>query len=159
MRSRILGILAGLDVSPTEACDLLAGDLEGLRAIDFAWSGRARDEELRIVRSRRLASVLEQTHAPDRAGLTALHLEAAGLHQRLGDNAAARASLLEAIRVEPASYTAHQTLADHAIRQADWTTARSEVEWCLLRRPENRQLHEQLRSISRAQADSAGSPR
>jgi len=33
------------------------------------------------------------------------------------------------------------------------------VEWCLLRRPENRQLQEKLRSISRAQAESATSPR
>jgi O-antigen ligase len=162
MRGRILGILTELGISPTDACDLLAGDLDGLRAIDAAWSGLTGDEALREVRSRRLASVLDQTRAPanvGRANLTALHLEAAGLQQRLGDEPAARQSLLDAIRVEPASYSAHLTLADHAVRQADWTTARSEVEWCLLRRPENRQLQEKLRSISRAQAESATSPR
>lgn len=162
MRGQILGILSGLKIPPLAACDLLAPDLEGLRAIDAAWSGRASEEDLREVRARRLAAALEATGPAaadhDHARLMALNLEAAGLQERLGEAAAARASLMSAIQIAPGFYPAHLALADHAIRQADWATARSEIDWCLLRRPDNRQLQEKLKTISRGQAESASGP-
>jgi O-antigen ligase/tetratricopeptide (TPR) repeat protein len=159
MRGQILGILSGLKIAPLAACDLLAPDLDGLRAIDAAWSGRAAETDLREVRKRRLAAVLAATEPvtaqDDRARLTALNLEAAGLQERLGEAAAARESLVAALQIAPGFYPAHLALADHAIRQADWATARSEIDWCLLRRPDNQQLQDKLKAISRGQSDSA----
>lgn len=160
MRHRILAILAEMGVSSSEACDLLAPGLDGLRAIDATWSRIAKEDEMREVRSRRLEAILSAIQFAADSGqpglLVQLHLEAAGLQRQFGDMAAARASLEAAVVVDPGSYTAHLTRADHAIAEADWKTAQTEVEWCLLRRPDNRQLHDKLKTISRAQAEAAG---
>lgn len=160
MRQRILALLAAMEVPPSEVCNLLAPQLDGLRAIDTTWSRIAKDDQMREVRSRRLDAVLMAVHsasATDQRGpLVQLHLEAAGLQSQFGDMAAARTSLEEAVAVDPGSYTAHLARADHAIAEADWRTAQREVEWCLLRRPDNRQLHDKLKTISRAQAEMSG---
>lgn len=148
-RGRIIALLLPR-ISSAEACRLLEPDLDGLRAIDAAWAHRETAEELGGLRRQRLQAVLERSNAADPAAKCRLLIEAAGLHRGLGQAAEARAILEAAISAEPSSYQAHRALADAAFAGEDWATARRELEWCLLRRPDSQDLKrtmERLRSL------------
>lgn len=152
-RTRIIAILLPR-LSSAEACDLLAPDLDGLRAIDAAWSRREKAEALAEVRERRLerlrASAAERAEPATRSRLL---LEAAAIEQRLGRPAEALATVQEAIRADPSSFEAHRATADAAIVVDDWATAAKELEWCLLRRPDRNDLRGKL---GRVEARSRG---
>ena len=130
-------------VPASEVCRLLSPDLDGLRAIDVMWSFRSTPEEMRDVRQQRLLAVqkqLELFESMDRVKAPPLRLEAASLQKRLGDIDAAAATLETALNMDPGLFDPHRMLIDVAMDRHDWTTARREVEWCLMRRPESSSL-------------------
>jgi len=155
-RARIIKLLLPR-LSSAEACELLEPDLDGLRAIEANWTVRETPEELEDVRERRLARVLatadNRRAEPATAGR--LLLEAGVLQQQLGRPSEALATFQAAVRIDPASFDAHRSVADAAITLEDWTVARRELEWCLLRRPDRGDLREKLGKL-RGRLDVAG---
>lgn len=158
-RTRIVGLLVPR-LSSADACDLLAPDLDGLRAIEAAWTAREQPDELTAVRELRLSAVLAEARQATTGPRAAcgLFLEAASIERRLGRLADARATLASAIRVDPSSYEAHRAAADAAATAEDWPAAIRELEWCLLRRPDSRDLRETMgRLRARRDLDATGS--
>lgn len=144
-RMRIIALLLP-QISSAEACDLLEPDLDGLRAIETAWTAREQPEDLAAVRELRRAAATAKAGLDSTTPQAAcrLLLEAALVEHRLGHVAEARQTLASAIRADPASYEAHRAAADAAIAAEDWPGAMREVEWCLLRRPDSRDLQEKM---------------
>ncbi len=144
-RARIIRLLLPR-LTSAEACDLLEPDLAGLRAIDAAWAVRETPKALKEVRERRLARVLSTADEwrAEPATSCRLLLEAGVLEQRLGRTPEALATFQSAVRTDPSSFDAHRLSADAAIAVEDWVVARRELEWCLLRRPDRKDLLEKL---------------
>jgi len=144
-RARIIALLLPR-LTSSEACDLLEPDLDGLRAIEAAWAVRETPADLEEVRSRRLERAVATAEEWRAQPATAcrLLLEAGMLEQRLGHPSEALATFQSAVRTDPSSFDAHRLLADAAIAVEDWTIARRELEWCLLRRPDRGDLREKL---------------
>jgi O-antigen ligase/tetratricopeptide (TPR) repeat protein len=147
-RARIIKLLLPR-LTSSEACDLLEPDLDGLRAIEAAWAVRETAADLEEVRSRRLeravATAEEWRAQPSTA--SRLLLEAGMLEQRLGRPSEALVTFQSAVRTDPSSFDAHRLLADTAIAVEDWSIARRELEWCLLRRPDRGDLREKLGNL------------
>jgi O-antigen ligase/tetratricopeptide (TPR) repeat protein len=155
-RARIIGVLAPM-ITSGDACELLAPDLDGLRAIEAAWAVRERPEDLKKVRELRRAATFAAAEGKRTNPKAACRLlmEAALLEQRLGRLAEARATLAAAIRIDPSSYDVHRAAADAALAAEDWAAAGRELEWCLLRRPDSRELKEKMEKL-RARRDEGG---
>jgi tetratricopeptide (TPR) repeat protein len=147
-RGRIISILLPR-VSAADACELLEPDLDGLRAIDAAWTPRESADQLAVVRGRRLEAVLARAAESPGGKRCTLLQEAAGLQVRLGQTAAARRSLEQSAAADPSSYEAHLALADLAITMRDGETARAELEWCLLRRPDSQALRARMEKLAK----------
>ena len=150
-RVRIISILLPR-VSAADACELLEPDLDGLRAIDAAWTPRESADQLAPVRGRRLEAVLARAAECPGGKRCKLLQEAAGLQVRLGQPAAARRSLEQAAVADPSSYEAHLALADLAITMRDGETARAELHWCLLRRPDSQALRERMEKLAKLES-------
>jgi O-antigen ligase len=142
-RGRIVALLLPR-MSSADACRLLEPDLDGLRHIEATWTPSESAAALLDVRARRLAAVLAAADASPPSARSRLLVEAAGLERRLGRANAARERLEAAIVADPASFVAHRALAEAAVATADRETARRELEWCLLRRPDSTSLKRML---------------
>jgi hypothetical protein len=148
-RGRIIALLLPR-MSSADACGLLEPDLDGLRHIEAAWTPAESAAALLDVRARRLAAVLATADASPPLARSRLLVEAAGLERRIGRVTVARERLEAAIVADPASFAAHRALAEAAVATADRETARRELEWCLLRRPESESLKRMLEKLERA---------
>lgn len=148
-RGRIVAILQP-SMSSADACRLLEPDLDGLRAMEAAWAPHESAAALLEVRVRRLAAVLTRADVSEPADRCRLLVEAAALERKIGRAAMARERLEAAIAADPASFPAHRALAEAAVAAADRETARRELEWCLLRRPESEPLKRLLEKLERA---------
>jgi hypothetical protein len=142
-RGRIIALLLPR-MSSADACGLLEPDLDGLRHIEAAWTPAESAAALLDVRARRLAAVLATADASPPLARSRLLVEAAGLERRIGRVTVARERLEAAIVADPASFVAHRALAEAAFAAADRETARRELEWCLLRRPDSTSLKRML---------------
>jgi hypothetical protein len=159
-RGRIVALLLPR-MSSADACRLLEPDLDGLRHIEATWTPSESAAALLDVRARRLAAVLAAADASPPSARSRLLVEAAGLERRLGRANAARERLEAAIVADPASFVAHRALAEAAVATADRETARRELEWCLLRRPDSTSLKRMLEKLERpaAQPPAVGTSR
>jgi predicted Zn-dependent protease len=102
------------------------------------------------VRTRRLAAALARADVATPVDRCRLLVEAAALERMLGRATMAQERLEAAIVADPASFPAHRALADAAVAAADRDTARRELEWCLLRQPDNQSLKRTLEKLRQA---------
>ena len=156
-RSRILNVLLPM-MPATTACDLLRPDLVGLRMIDSLWSRHSPAEQMKPVKAERLAAALAAADEADANSRCSLLCEAANLQRALGDPVQAEATLAEAIRANPNHYGARLTHVDFALAIGDAETAKRELDWCLLRRPDSQNLQGRVRRLKQLRVEQASMP-
>lgn len=156
-RSRILNVLLPM-MPATTACDLLKPDLTGLRMIDGLWSPHTLAEQMQPVKVQRLAAVYAEAAETDGNARCSLLCEAANLQRILGDPVQAEATLAEAITANPNHYGARLTHVDFALAIGDAETAKRELDWCLLRRPDSQKLQGRVRRLKQLRVEQASMP-
>jgi O-antigen ligase len=156
-RSRILNVLLPL-MPATAACELLEPDLIGLRMIDGLWSRHTPAEQMQPVKQQRLDAVLAAAKASSGNDRCNLLYEAAGLQRTLGDPVLVEATLNEAIAANPNHYGVRLSHIDSALLIGDVDTAKRELDWCLLRRPDSKKLQERLRRLKQLRVEQANRP-
>ena len=156
-RRRILSVLLPL-MPATAACDLLEPDLAGLQMIDGLWSRHSPADAMRPVKEQRLAAAYAA--AAEAIGNTRCSLlcEAASLERTLGNKTQAAATLAEAIEANPNHYAARLTHVDFAMAIGDADTAKRELDWCLLRRPDSQKLQGRLQRLKQLRVEQASRP-
>ena len=156
-RWRIVNVLLPL-MHATAACDLLEPDLTGLRMIDGLWSRYHPAAAMRPVKEQRLAAAYAA--AAETSGNTRCSLlcEAANLEQTLGNKTQAGSTLAEAIKANPNHYGARLTHIDMALAIGDTDTAKRELDWCMLRRPDSQKLQGRLQELKKIRVEQASRP-
>ncbi len=156
-RSRILNVLLPM-MPATAACDLLKPDLTGLRMIDALWSRHTPAEQMQPIKAQRLTAALSAATETEGNTRCSLLYEAANLQRILGDPVQAEATLAEAICSNPNHYAARLTHIDFALAIGDAETAKRELDWCLLRRPDSQKLQGRVRRLKQLRVEQASMP-
>ena len=156
-RRRILSVLLPL-MPATAACELLKPDLTGLRMIDSLWSRYTPVEQMQSVKEQRLAAALAAADEAEANTRCSLLCEAASLQRTLGDSVLAEATLAEAINANPNHYGARLSRVDLALANGDAETAKRELDWCLLRRPDSQKLQGRLQRLKQLRVEQASRP-
>lgn len=156
-RWRIVNVLLPL-MPATAACKRLQPDLAGLRMIDSLWSRHSAAEAMRPVKEQRLAAARAAADATDGNSRCNLLCETANLERTLGNLQQAEATLAEAIAANPNHYGARLTHIDFALAIGDAKTAKRELDWCLLRRPDSQKLQGRLLRLKKLRVEQARTP-
>ena len=147
-RGRVLNVLLPM-ISAVEACELLQPDINGLRTIDGLWSRSSSKETMKPVKELRLAKVYEAAQQVKGTTQSNLLYEAAIIERTLGNTDNAAATITAALVANPNNYQMRLVHIDLALAAGDTATAKKEIDWCLLRRPDSQKLQ---RRIQRTQA-------
>jgi len=136
-----------------EVIELITGqldpDLEGLRFLHALAARRARPEQLAPLRQLyvgRTESAAQAARGPQAASLW---LEAARIHQELGDPLKALECARRAQVCHPDNYDAHYFLLRCLIEQGNLAEADEHVRWCLQRRPDDEGLRRLAKDLLR----------
>ena len=156
-RSRILNVLLPM-MPATAACELLQPDLNGLRMIDSLWSRHTPAEQMKPVKEQRLAAVYAAAEETDGNARCSMLCEAANLERVLGNAEQAAQTLAQAIRANPNHYGARLTHVDFALAIGDAETAKRELDWCLLRRPDSQKLQGRVQRLKQLRVEQASMP-
>ncbi len=156
-RWRIVNVLLPL-MPATAACELLKPDLAGLRMVDSLWSRHSSADAMRPVKVRRLVAARAAAEETDGSSRCSLLCEAANLERALGNLEQAEATLAAAIAANPNHYGARLSHIDFALAIGDAETAKQELDWCLLRRPDSQKLQGRLQRLKKLRVEQARTP-
>jgi len=156
-RWRIVNVLLPM-MPAAAACELLQPDLAGMRMIDGLWSRHSTPAAMRPVKEQRLAAARAAAEETDGNNRCNLLCEAANLERTLGNLEQAEATLAEAIAANPNHYGARLSHIDFALAIGDAETAKRELDWCLLRRPDSQKLQGRLQRLKKLRVEQARMP-
>ena len=145
-RGRILNVLIPM-MPAIDACKFLQPDVTGLRAIDRLWSQSSSKEEMKPVKELRLAAVYKTAQQVKGTTRSNLLYEAAIIERSLGNIEQAATSIAAALVANSNSYQMRLAHIDLSLDLGDATTARKEIDWCLLRRPNSQKLKARIQRL------------
>ena len=156
-RDRILNVLIPM-MSAIHACELLQPDVTGLRAIDRLWSQSSSKKEMKPVKELRLAKVYEVAQQVKGTTQSNLLYEAAIIERTLGNTENAAASITAALFANSNNYQMRLVHIDLALDLGDAATAKQEIDWCLLRRPDSQKLRDRIQQLKQLRIKQARIP-
>ncbi|MDA7899109.1 O-antigen ligase family protein [Pirellulales bacterium] len=156
-RGRILNVLIPM-MSGIQTCELLTPDVTGLRAIDRLWSQSSSKEEMKPVKKLRLAKVYEAAQQVKGTTQSNLLYEAAVIERTLGNTENAAASITAALVANSNNYQMRLMHIDLALALGDAATAKQEIDWCLLRRPDSQKLQGRIQQLKQLRIKQASIP-
>ncbi len=156
-RYRILNVLFPM-ISAIHTCELLTPDVTGLRAIDRLWSQSSSKEEMKPVKKLRLAKIYQAAKQAKGATRSNLLYEAAILERTLGNIKNAALTITAALVANPNNFQMRLTHIDLALASGDVATAKREVDWCFLRRPDSQKLRIRMQRLKQLHIEQASIP-
>ena len=156
-RGRVLNVLLPM-MSAVAACELLQPDVTGLRAIDGLWSRSSSKEDIKPVKELRLAKVYEAAQHVKGTKQSSLLYEAAIIERTLGNTENAAATITAALVANPNNFQMRLVHIDLALASGDTTTAKKEIDWCLLRRPDSQKLQGRIQRLKQLRIEQASMP-
>ncbi|MBL6911320.1 MAG: hypothetical protein ISR34_12955, partial [Pirellulales bacterium] len=156
-RGRVLNVLLPM-MSAVSVCELLQPDVTGLRAIDGLWSRSSSKEDMKSVKELRLAKVYEAAQHVKGTKQSSLLYEAAIIERTLGNNDNAAATITAALVANPNNFQMRLVHIDLALASGDTTTAKKEIDWCLLRRPDSQKLQGRIQRLKQLRIEQASMP-
>ncbi len=156
-RGRILNVLIPM-MSGIHTCELLTPDVTGLRAIDRLWSQSSSKEEMKPVKELRLAKVYEAAQQVKGTTQSNLLYEAAIIERTLGNTENAAATITAALLANSNNYQMRLMHIDLALALGDAATAKQEIDWCLLRRPDSQKLQGRIQQLKQLRIEQASIP-
>jgi tetratricopeptide (TPR) repeat protein len=156
-RGRVLNVLLPM-MSAVAACELLQPDVTGLRAIDSLWSRSSSKENMKPVKKLRLTMVYEAAQHEKGTAQSNLLYEAAILERTLGNNDNAATTITAALVANPNNFQMRLVHIDLALAVGDATTAKKEIDWCLLRRPDSQKLQGRIQQLKQLRIKQASMP-
>jgi O-antigen ligase len=156
-RGRILNVLIPM-MSGIHTCELLTPDVTGLRAIDRLWSQSSSKDEMKPVKELRLAKVYEAAQQVKGTTQSNLLYEAAIIERTLGNTENAAASIAAALVANSNNYQMRLMHIDLALALGDAATAKQEIDWCLLRRPDSQKLQRRIQQLKQLRIKQASIP-
>ena len=156
-RGRILNVLIPM-MSGIHTCELLTPDVTGLRAIDRLWSQSSSKEEMKPVKELRLAKVYEAAQQVKGTTQSNLLYEAAIIERTLGNTENAAATITAALLANSNNYQMRLMHIDLALALGDAATAKQEIDWCLLRRPDSQKLQGRIQRLKQLRIKQASMP-
>ena len=157
-RGNVLDVLLPM-ISAVSACELLQPDVAGLRTIDGLWSRSSSKEEMKPIKELRLAKVHEAVQQAKGTAQSNLLYEAAILERTLGNNKNAATSITAALAANPNNFQMRLVHIDLALVLGDTDTAKKEIDWCLLRRPDSQKLQGRIQQLKQVRIEQASMPR
>ena len=157
-RGRVLNVLLPM-MSAVAVCELLQPDVAGLRVIDGLWSRSSSKEEMKPVKALRLVKVYEAAQQAKRTAQSNLLYEAAILERTLGNNENAATTITAALAANPNNFQMRLVHIDLALTLGDTNTAKKEIDWCLLRRPDSQKLQGRIQQLKHVRIEQASMPR
>lgn len=147
-------ILAGLEnnLTPQQIVGHLTPDEVGLWQMFVRYRRAERPEEQRWI-ARFYADQFEELAATQRRPDMHFWMRAADIFEALPDDARAVDCLESAIRLAPAHYELHRRYAFALRRTGNIAQARRELEWCLMKQPDDQRVIDALQTSG---SDSAG---
>jgi hypothetical protein len=156
-RGRVLNVLLPM-MSAVAVCELLQPDVTGLRAIDSLWSRSSSKENMKPVKKLRLTMVYEAAQHEKGTAQSNLLYEAAILERTLGNNDNAATTITAALVANPNNFQMRLVHIDLALAVGDATTAKKEIDWCLLRRPDSQKLQGRIQQLKQLRIKQASMP-
>ncbi len=156
-RGRVLNVLLPM-MSAVAVCELLQPDVTGLRAIDGLWSRSSSKENMKPVKELRLAMVYEAAQQVTGTTQSNLLYEAAIIERTLGNTDNAAATITAALVANPNNFQMRVVHIDLALAAGDTTTAKKEIDWCLLRRPDSQKLQGRIQRLKQLRIEQASMP-
>ncbi len=156
-RGRVLNVLLPM-MSAVAVCELLQPDVTGLRAIDGLWSRSSSKEDMKPVKELRLAKVYEAATQVKGTTRSNLLYEAAILERTLGNIENASTTITVALAANPNNFQMRLVHIDLALAAGDTTTAKKEIDWCLLRRPDSQKLQGRIQRLKQLRIEQASMP-
>jgi len=156
-RGRVLNVLLPM-VSGVDVCELLQPDVAGLRSIDGLWSRSSSKEDMKPVKEQRLAKVYEAAQHVQGTTQSNLLYEAAIIERTLGNTENAAATITAALGANPNNYQMRLVHIDLALATGDTATAKKEIDWCLLRRPDSQKLQGRIQRLKQLRIEQASLP-
>ena len=157
-RGRVLNVLLPM-MSAVAVCELLQPDVAGLRAIDSLWSRSSPKEAMKPVKELRLAKVYEAAQQTKGTAQSNLLYEAAILERTLGNNENAATTITAALAANPNNFQMRLVHIDLSLSLSDTNTAKKEIDWCLLRRPDSQKLQGRIQQLKHVRIEQASMPR
>ena len=156
-RGRVLNVLLPM-MSAVSVCELLQADVTGLRAIDGLWSRSSSKENMKPVKELRLAMVHEAAQQVKGTTQSNLLYEAAIIERTLGNTDNAAATITAALAANPNNFQMRLVHIDLALALGDTNTAKKEIDWCLLRRPDSQKLQGRIQRLKQLRIEQASMP-
>ena len=156
-RGRVLNVLLPM-MSAVAVCELLQPDVTGLRAIDGLWSRSSSKEDIKPVKELHLAKVYEAAQHVKGTKQSSLLYEAAVIERTLGNTDNAAATITAALVANPNNFQMRLMHIDLALASGDMTTAKKEIDWCLLRRPDSQKLQGRIQRLKQLRIEQASMP-
>ncbi|MGI9447793.1 MAG: O-antigen ligase family protein [Pirellulales bacterium] len=156
-RGRVLNVLLPM-MSAVAVCELLQPDVAGLRAIDSLWSRSSSKEEMKPFKELRLAKVYEAAQLEKGTAQSNLLYEAAILERTLGNNENAARTITAALAANPNNFQMRLVHIDLALALGNANTAKKEIDWCLLRRPDSQKLQGRIQRLKQLRIEQASMP-
>jgi hypothetical protein len=156
-RGRVLNVLLPM-MSAVAVCELLQPDVTGLRAIDGLWSRSSSKEDMKPVKELRLAKVYKAAQHEKGTAQSNLLYEAAIIERTLGNTENATATMTAALVANPNNFQMRLVHIDLALAAGDATTAKKEIDWCLLRRPDSQKLQGRIQQLKQLRIEQASMP-
>ena len=156
-RGRVLNVLLPM-ISAVSVCELLQPDVTGLRAIDGLWSRSSSKEDMKPVKELRLAKVYEAVQRVKGTTQSNLLYEAAIIERTLGNTDNAATTITAALVANPNNFQMRLVHIDLALAAGDTTTAKKEIDWCLLRRPDSQKLQGRIQQLKQLRIKQASMP-
>ena len=156
-RGRVLNVLLPM-TSAVNACELLQPDVNGLRTIDGLWSQSSSKEDMKPVKEIRLVKVYEAAQHVKFTARSNLLYEAAIIERTLGNTDNAAATITAALTANPNNFQMRLVHIDLALASGDMTTAKKEIDWCLLRRPDSQKIQGRIQRLKQLRIEQASMP-
>ena len=156
-RGRVLNVLLPM-MSAISVCELLQPDVAGLRSIDGLWSRSSSKEDIKPVKELRLAKVYEAAQHVKGTKQSSLLYEAAIIERTLGNTDNAAATITAALVANPNNFQMRLVHIDLALALGDTNTAKKEIDWCLLRRPDSQKLQGRIQRLKQLRIEQASMP-
>ena len=156
-RGRVLNVLLPM-ISAVSVCELLQPDVTGLRTIDGLWSRSSSKENMKPVKELRLAKVYEAAQRVKGTTQSNLLYEAAIIERTLGNTDNAATTITAALVANPNNFQMRLVHIDLALSTGDTTTAKKEIDWCLLRRPDSQKIQGRIQRLKQLRIEQASMP-
>ena len=156
-RGRILNVLLPM-MSAMTVCELLQPDMAGLRVIDELWSRASSKDDMKGVKELRRTKVYKAAQQAKGNIQSNLLYEAAVIELSLGNSREASIAITAALVAKPNNFNLRLLHIDLALAAGDVTTAKKEIDWCLLRRPDSQKLQGRIQQLKRLRIEQASMP-